>query len=265
MKGQRLRDLKRNTELLILVELIRAPSMRLKEVAENLDITVQAVSQYISEMKKEDLLKEQNGKLRPTRKGMQIALEHFLGLKDQIDSILKEINAIDRCVAIAGEKIDKGQSVGLVMEKGMLMAYPGKGAASMGRALEAADRGDDVLINQLEGIVDLELGSLLIIEAASELEGGSKKANISLIKEQINKSSADLLVAGDATGVSILSKVTQRPFIIHAPIESAMSALCKGVDVVFCGTRDSTARLLQGAIELKKSWGYEIKWRTLKV
>jgi len=265
MKEQRLRDLKRNTELLILVKLIRSPSIRLKEMAEDLDITVQAVSQYIAEMKREDLLKEQDGKLRPTRKGMQIALEHFLALKDQIDCILRDINAIDRCAAIAGENIEKGQSVGLIMEKGMLMAYPGKPAASMGRALESADKGDDILINQLEGIMDLELGSLLLIEAASGLEGGSKKANIFLIRKKIRESSSDLLVAGDATGVSILSKATNMPFIIHAPIESSMSAICKGVDVIFCGTRDSTVKLLQAVIELKKSWGYEIKWRTLKV
>ncbi len=264
MKEQRLRDLKKNTELLILIELIRSPSTRLKDIAEDLDITVQAVSQYIAEMKKEELLKEQDGKLRPTRRGMQIALEHFIGLKDQIDSILKEINAIDRCAAIAGEKIEEGDSVGLVMENGMLMAYPQKEASSVGMALESAEKGDDILVGQLEGIVDMELGSLLVIEAASELEGGSKKANIAQIKAKLNKSSAGLLVAGDAVGASILMKIG-RPFIIHAPIESTMSALCKGVDVIFCGARDSTVKLLQAVIELKKSWGYEVKWKTLKL
>jgi hypothetical protein len=43
-----------------------------------------------------------------------------------------------------------------------------------------------------------------------------------------------------------------------------MSALSKGVDVAFCGTRDPIDKLLQAVTELKKSSGYEIKWRTLK-
>ena len=92
MKEQRLRNLRRNTELLILVELLQSPSSRLKDIADRLHITVQAVSQYIAEMKKADLLRDQDGNLRPTRKGMQITQEHFTGLKDQVDSINQNAN-----------------------------------------------------------------------------------------------------------------------------------------------------------------------------
>lgn len=264
MKEQRLRNLKRNTELLILVELLQSPSLRLKDIAGRLHITVQAVSQYIAEMKKADLLREQKGNLKPTRKGMQITQEHFTGLKDQVDSILRRISAIDTCVAIAGSQVKKGQPVGLVMEEGMLMAYPDQKASSTGKALESAEKGDDILVGRLKGIVDLELGKLLLIEAPSELDGGSKAANMNSVREEIGKFSPGLLVAGDAVGAALLMKTVGRPFTIHAPAESSMSALCKGVEVAFFGTRNSTDKLLQAVIELKKSSGYEIKWRTFK-
>jgi len=264
MKGQPLRDLRRNTELLILIELIESPSARLKEIAARLEITVQAVSQYMTAMKKEGLLKEQAGKLRPTRKGMQILQEHFTSLKQEVDATLRRLRVIDTCVAIAGKDVSKGQSVGLVMEDGMLMAYPGSESSSTGAAQEAASEGDDVLIGQLEGIVDMELGELLVIEIPPESEGGSKAADIAKAKGKIEQLSPGLLVAGDIAGASLLSKSTEEFFTIHAPIESSMSALSKGVDVAFCGGKESTDQMLAAVADLKRESGYEIKWRVVK-
>ena len=264
MADHPLRDLKRNTELLILIELVRTPSIKLKDIAGNLGVTVQAVSQYIVAMKREGLLKEQTGQVRATRKGMQIAQEHFVGLKQEIDGILRRIAVIDNCVAIAGKKMVKGQKVGLVMEDGMLMAYPGRRSSSTGVALESADEGDDVLVGQLEGIVDLELGRLLVIEAPGEMGGGSKAADVERARDRLEQLSPGLLVAGDPTGAALLMKTSGELFTIHAPIESAMSALARGVDVGFCGTRESVDRLLRAADALKQSTGYEIKWRSLK-
>ena len=264
MNGQPLRDLKRNTEILILIEVLKSPSIRMKELADRMRITVQAVSQYISAMKREGMLKKQGGSLRPTRKGMQIAQEHFTALKDQVDATLRRISVIDRCVAIAGKKLKKSQSVGLIMEDGMLMAYPDRESASTGSALEDADEGDDILVGQLEGIVDLDLGRLLIIETPSEGDGGSKVASVQRVGDKVEEFSPGLLVAGDATGAALLMKTSGEFFTIHAPVESSMSALSKGVDVVFCGTRDSVDQIIDAVSALKKESGYEIKWKSYK-
>lgn len=265
MNGEHLlRDLRRNTELLILVHILKSPSARLKEIADPLDITIQGAGQYVSAMKKEGLLKEQGGNLRPTRKGMQIMQEHFSNLKTFIDGTLRSIAVIDRTVAIAGKRIDGDQMVGLVMEDGMLMAYPGLKASSSGRALESANEGDDVLIGQLEGIVDLELGKLLVVEAPSEADGGSKGVDVARVRDKIEEFSPGLLVAGDAIGAALLMKTSGEFFTIHAPVESAMSALSKGVDVVFCGTHETIVAMLQPISTLKKESGYEIGLRSLK-
>jgi predicted transcriptional regulator len=264
MNGQLLRDLKRNTEMLILVEMLKSPSVRMKEIAERLDITIQAVSQYISAMKSQGLLKERSGNLIPTRKGMQIAQEHFTSLKDFVDATLRTIAVIERTVAIAGCSIRKNQAVGLVMEDGMLMAYPGQKASSTGKALESAEEGDDVVVGQLEGIVDLELGRLLIVETPSELEGGSKSVDIARMKDRIDLFSPGLLVAGDPIGSALLMKTSGEFFTIHAPVASAMSAVSKGVDVVFSGTHESVDQLLQAVSSLRKESGYEIRCKTIR-
>jgi len=133
-----------------------------------------------------------------------------------------------------------------------------------GEALEDADEGDDVLIGKLEGIVDLELGRLLVVEAPSELEGGSKGADIERAKQRIDDFSPGLLVAGDTTAAALLMKTSGEFFTIHAPVDSAMSALSKGVDVVFCGTRESVDRMVDSVTQLKRSTGYDITWKSYK-
>ena len=265
MKTEPLRDLRRNTELLILVRLLENPSSKLKDLAVDMDITVQAVSQYLSSMRKKGLVREQKGRLRPTRRGMQMLQEHFSTLKAEVDAILRKIMVVDTCVAIAGKEIQKGQAVGLVMEDGMLMAMPGEASSSKGVAMESASLGDDVLVGHLEGIVDMKLGNLLVIEAPSELDGGSKKANIVRARQQIERISPGLIAAGDAIGSALLAKATPEYVVVHAPVESSMSALTRGVDVVFCGTHESSDRIVQAVENLRRETGYAVRWTSVKV
>lgn len=265
MRTEPLRDLRRNTELLILVRLLEDPSAKMRDVAAELDITVQAVSQYLSSMRKEGLVREQKGRLKPTRKGMQILQEHFSTLKGEVDAILRRIMVVDTCVSIAGKGVAKGDKVGLLMEDGMLMAYPGAKSSSRGVALEAASVGDDVLIGKLEGIVDMKLGTLLVVETPSERDGGSKKADVDKARLQIDRLSPGLIVAGDLVGSALLAKATPEFFTIHAPVESAMSALTRGVDVVFCGTRESVEGIIQAVSTLRKETGYSVRWTSVKV
>jgi predicted transcriptional regulator len=264
LKVAPLRDLRRNTELLILVEIIQSPSARLKEIADKLDVTVQAVSQYMAAMRKEGLVREQKGKIRPTRMGMQLLQEHFTALKQDVDATLRKISVIDTCVAIAGGVIDQGQSVGLVMEDGMLMAYPGRKESSMAVAKEAASEGDDVLVGELEGIVDMDLGELLLIETPSEFDGGSKGVDVPRVSEKLESFSPGLLVAGDAVGASLMMKTSGELVTVHAPIEATMSALSKGVNVAFCGTKESTDRMLVAINDLRTASGYEVKWKSYR-
>ncbi len=259
-----LRDLRTNTEMIILKELVQSPASRLKDIAGRVGITVQGVSQYMAAMKRRGLVREQAGRIRPTRKGMQMLQEHFARLKADVDSTLRKIMVIDTCVAIAGEKVKKGQRVGLVMEDGTLMAYPGRGSSSTGVAQEDASESDDVLVGQLEGIVSMELGRLFVIVAPSEFEGGSKRADLVRVRQRLEDFSPGLIVAGDAVGAALLMKVSGELVSIHAPVESAMSAVSKGVDVLYCGTEDSVRLMADAVANLKKETGYEIKWKSVQ-
>ena len=260
-----MRDLRRNTEMLILVRLLENPSSKMRDVAGEMGITVQAVSQYMSSMRKKGLIRGQAGKVRPTRKGMQILQEHFTLLKAEVDAILRKMMVVDTCVAIAGKDIEKGDRLGLIMEDGTLMAMPGERSGSKGTAMESASTGDDVLVGHLEGIVDMKLGDLLTIEAPSEHDGGSKKANVARARQHIERVSPGLLAAGDVIGSALLAKATPEYVVVHAPIESSMSALTRGVDVVFCGTHESVDQMVQAIEDLRRETGYSVRWTSAKV
>jgi putative transcriptional regulator len=265
MNAEPLRDIKRNTELLLLTELTENPSMKMKEMARKLGITVQAVSQYIAGMRKEGLLRNGGDTLRPTRKGMQALQEHFTAIKCRVDSILRRISVIDSCVALAEGNIEKGTRVGLVMRRGVLVAIPGRKAASTGTALEESADGEDVLVGELEGIVDLELGRLTLLEVPSEREGGSKSADAAKAASLLGEGRKGVVVASDIVSIALARRSRVRDPVIHAPVEHSMSALCKGVDVLYCGTKENVALMLAAVRELKKETGYEIRWELHRV
>ncbi|UCE90784.1 MAG: winged helix-turn-helix transcriptional regulator [Methanobacteriota archaeon] len=247
-----------------MVRLLENPSSKMRDVASEMGITVQAVSQYMSSMRKKGLVRQHAGKMRPTRKGMQILQEHFTVLKEEVDAILRKIMVVDTCVAIAGKDIKKGDRLGLIMEDGTLMATSDERTGSKGVAMEPASVGDDVLVGKLEGIVDMKLGNLLIIEAPSEMKGGSKKANIARTKYHIERASPGLIAAGDVVGSALLAKATPEYVVVHAPVESSMSALARGVDVVFCGTHESVDQIVQAVENLRKETGYSVRWTSVK-
>ncbi|MGD9962721.1 MAG: hypothetical protein AB7S97_02315 [Thermoplasmata archaeon] len=66
-------------------------------------------------------------------------------------------------------------------------------------------------------------------------------------------------------GAALLMKASGEMLTMHAPVESAMSALSKGVDVVYCGTRESADMMVDAVTKLKSETGYDIKWRTFRL
>lgn len=256
-----LRDLKRNTELLILAEFLRDPSVKRKEIAERLGVTEQAVSQYVADLEKEQLISTSHGRQKPTRRGVQLLQERFIQLNDEIKMILRQIQVIDTCVAMAGAQIRAKDKVGLVMREGRLVALPNRAAESAGIARIDAEKGDEVLVGNLEGVVELDLGDLLVLQAPPEGSGGSRNADLALATGAMKGFHYDEVAAGDLIGEVVAKKLHLAPTLLHAPVQATMNALSKGLDVVFVGTHDSTDELMNSVERLKNQTGYAISYR----
>lgn len=265
MKGYLLRDLKRNTELLILAEFLRNLSVRRKEMAERLGVTEQAISQYVTYLEKERLITSNHGRSKPTRKGIQLLQERLFGLREEIENILRNVQVIDTCLAMATAPIKANDPVGLVMRDGKLVAIPNTTSSSMGIARADANRDEEVLVGNLEGVVELELGELHLLQLPFETAGGSKSINLERAINTIREFSYNEIAVGDLIGEVIARKLKLKPDIVYAPIQASLSALSKGLNVLFLGTVDSVREMVSAVESLESETGYKISHRTIDV
>ena len=136
-----LRDLREATRLLILLETSTRHHAVQRTIAEALGITVQGASEYLRSMEEDGLVQVTEGEYRPTIEGIRILHERFRELRDFVDRAGKELSIIDVTAAIAGGRIEQGDSVGLFMDRGDLVAYPSRNSPSRGQAVSRAERG----------------------------------------------------------------------------------------------------------------------------
>jgi len=81
-----LRDLRLITELLILLDVINNPHVKLKNIAEKLDITVQGASEYLRRMRKEGFIQNIGGEYKATKKGIEFLHTNFSEERNRISS-----------------------------------------------------------------------------------------------------------------------------------------------------------------------------------
>jgi putative transcriptional regulator len=233
-----LRDLRLSTELLILLEVINNPNIKLKNIAEKLDITVQGASDYLRRMKKEGFIQSIGGEYRATKKGIKFLHSNFSELKEFVDLRIAELNIIDVCAAIAKTPIKEGDEVGLFMENGILTAYSGKKSESKGIALSAATINEDVAIKDLDGMVTLSPGDMHVVKLPSIREGGSNSVNIDGIKKLSKRLSPDKVGAMDVVSVAVLKKAGIESDFEFATLSASIEALEKGLNVMLFASSD---------------------------
>ncbi len=172
-----LRDKSKITKMLILLELLRGRG-KLKEIAEAIDITVQGASEYLKVLESEGLVK--NWKITPHGwEYLDSALEELGDFVHDANKIMKRKKIAE---AIAGEKIKKGDRVGLFLENGYLHAYH-RESSSVGIAINDAEIGEDVGVSNLRGIVDIKFGKITAVLMPPVEEGGSRAIDIQRIRD----------------------------------------------------------------------------------
>lgn len=245
-----LRDLRLSTELLILLEVINNPHIKLKNIAEKLDITVQGASDYLRRMKKEGFIQNIGGEYKTTKKGIEFLHSNFSELKEFVDLKISELNIIDVCAAIAKTQIKEGDEVGLFMENGVLTAYSGRKSKSKGIANSNADVDEDVAIKDLDGMVSLSPGEIHIVKLPSIREGGSNSVNIEGIKKLSRRFSPDKIGAMDVVSGAVLKKAGIIPDFEFATLSASIEALEKGLNVMLFASNDQIHSVVSAIEEI---------------
>ncbi|MHA2295314.1 MAG: winged helix-turn-helix transcriptional regulator [Candidatus Hodarchaeales archaeon] len=230
------RDIKVMTEVLILLELISNPRLKLKEIADKLDISKQAVSEYLkNSIDEKHHLEKDEGIYKLTYKGVNFLQSELLEAQDFFQEAMNKLSVFKNVTALAKTKIKKNEKLGLFMEEGVLTAYFGRESESTGISLHSANVNEEVRVGSLKGVVDHEIATIIMIKIPDR----SKYCDFDILTDILDRHSDKKIATLDLVSTAIINKTKIHRDIIYAPIDASMEAVLKGVPVVVLGTDKS--------------------------
>ena len=220
-----LRDKSAITETFILISLLKG-RRKLKDIAEDVGITVQGVSEYMKILESQGYVED--GKI--TLKGFEFLTSAIEEIGDFLEDTRKVIMHARTVEAIAGEKIEKGDEVGLFMESGYLHAYKRR-SSSMGIAINSVDKGEDVGVKNLRGVLDIKYGKIKIYPLPPIEDGGSRAVDKEKIKKIIDESKGCKIGVCGVVAHVVLSKLGNVDFEFSSA-NAAVDAYYRGISTI---------------------------------
>jgi len=223
------------TRFQILVEIAaKQPDIQQRHIAKTLDITPQAVSDYIKQLLKDGLLtSDGRSRYRVSNEGVDWILKQLKEAQEYFNSVEKAVSNIKVSAAVAGCNLSRGQSIGLVMRKGLLVATSDLGVGATGIAVSNAAIGDDVGVTNIQGIISLETGEVTIAAVPNMQKGGSKNVNLDQLQSAIRGKKPIAAVGIEA--LTALKRVGIQPDCIYGAREAVIEAASSGLSpVIVC-------------------------------
>jgi len=242
---QLLRSINLANKFQILVEVAaNQPDIQQRDIAERLNLSTQAVSDYVRELLKDGwLASEGRSKYRVTRDGVDWMLKGFREWQSYSDTVLKAIASVSVSAAIADTDISKGQKVGLCMHDGLLFATGDPEAAARGTATSSAKKGDDIGVSDIDGIVPLEVGNVTVLRIPGIQRGGSKKTDLNRLKKVVR--GKQLVGAIGIEAIVVLRKAGVEPACMYGVKEAVVEAARSGISPAVVCVDDDTSALLR--------------------
>lgn len=215
------------------------PHLKQKDLAKKLGITIQAVSENIKTLIELGYITSKDGRspYKITQSGIDKVKKDAISLRKYSDSVLETMNHYKTIwPAIATEKLEKDDIVGLYMDNGVLYAHK-KEENATGVVLEDAEANMDVALTNLTGIIDMAVGEVTVINVPTIKDGGSKASDLNLIKNiydkgtNTNEAFDKISVAGTVSR-AIANKLELSIDIEFAAPQASANAARKGLNVL---------------------------------
>lgn len=205
------------------------PAVRQQEIASQLGVTPQAVSEYIRELAEGGMVRSKGrGRYEVTRSGIEWVLQNAESIESYARHVRKDIiQQVYVWTAIAAEDLRSGDEVGVYMREGWL--YAGKGISpATGTATMDAREGEDVGVARLAGIIDHHEGKVHVCKVPRIQRGGSRKVKKQALREVLEK--AGLVGAVGLEGYVALRQAGRTPDLFFGAREGVIEAAFHGID-----------------------------------
>lgn len=255
-KGVSMKSFKKRgalTHFQILSEICKQdPNLKQKDLAESLGITIQAVSENIKTLIDEEYITSKDGRspYKITQKGIDKVKKDAIILRKYSDSVLETMNHFKTVwPAIAAEKLKEGESVGIYMEGGVLYASK-QPASATGTVLKDAEKGRDVALGGLTGLIDMEIGEAIIITLPNIKNGGSEACDLELIRSIYENGTQhggpiDKVAIVGTVSRSITNQLNLPVDIEFAAAAGTANACRKGLNVMVLSVGDMTKAFIR--------------------
>lgn len=243
------------TRFQILVEIAHSgPNIQQRDIAQKLDITPQAVSEYIRQLTKDVLLtSDGRSRYKVTNDGINWIIKVMKELRSYGSFIEQAIANISVCAAVADCNLAQGQTVGLEMKEGLLFATDQVGAEARGIAVSDVRKGEDVGVTSIEGIVALQIGEVTILKVPGIQKGGSGKVDLNRLGTEV-KGRAVIAAVGIEALVAL--RQVDASFFMYGAKEAAIEAAQSGLQPLVVCVEDETSGLIKRLEE--ENIGYEL-------
>jgi len=242
---QILRNKNLATKFQILVQIAaNQPNIQQKDIARKLDITPQAVSEYIKGMMKDgSLTSDGRSRYRVTTEGVNWVLREIRKLRDYFAFVERAITNITVCAAVADRDLFQGQVVGLEMKDGLLFATDALGKAVKGVAVSDAKKGEDVGVSNIEGIIEFEVGKITVLKVPHIQRGSSRDVDLERLKKELSKK--ELVGAIGIEALIALRRIGVEPHYFYGVAEAAIEAAQSGLSSLILCSDDAIPDLLK--------------------
>ncbi len=236
------------TRFQIMVEIAaNQPSIQQKDIAQNIGVTSQAVSDYINKLEKEGwITSEGRSRYHITKEGINWMLKSLRQLQQYSVAAERVLTNVTTWAAIAEVDLEKSQPVSLKMKNGLLYASNPANNGSSGITSEKAKKDEDIGIMDIQGIVKLEIGQITVLEIPTIQNGGSRKVDLTKLKKGLAKDRLTGAIGIEA--IVALRRIGVEPNYLYGVAQAAIEAARSGLSFDIVCTGSEAAAVLQKLI-----------------
>jgi putative transcriptional regulator len=223
----------------------RQPWVQQKNVASDLGITVQAVSEHMKELVSMGLVESKG---RSSYSVTPLGVDWLLRMAHQLESYSERVGDIVRDIsittAVAAEDLEQGQQVALVMIDGLLHARRAqRGDMTSATVVAGGARGTDVGVTRIEGVIPLSPAPVVVATVPSVREGGSRTVDVARLKTAIGQ--ARLVAAVGIESLAALRTSGVEPACWWSATTAVAEAASAGVPCLLVCTRSEMSRVTE--------------------